>query len=145
MAKRNAQIKQLKSSIKTVINLAEDAKRRTQANASKQQDEDQKTNDAVAHKLSENIATLSKSLQEKVTSNREKEQVLRKVRERGCGVSPTLSARNPPFEYTQHVHVCVHIAIGTPFRNGEVYEYTCMIPNTQRQPVTQSVPESDMS
>ena len=92
MAKRNAQIKQLKSSIKTVIDLAEDAKHRTQASASKQQEEQQKLHDAVAGKLSEDIATLRKDLQEKATSNKEKEQGLRKVRERG---SLTLNAVVP--------------------------------------------------
>lgn len=95
MAKRNAQIKQLKSSIKTVIDLSEDAKHRTQVSVRRQQEEQQKTHDAAAGKLREDIATLRKKLQEEVANNREKEQGLRKVR-REVAVASAQPCMNTP-------------------------------------------------
>ena len=79
ISKKNAQIKKLKSDIKTVLTLSEDVTRRLHGDAAKQQ-----TNHSEEHRerrgqLQEEIATVKKKLQEVELSNRNKEQDLRKV------------------------------------------------------------------
>ena len=79
IAKKNAEIKRLKSSIKGVVNLAEDRNRRVKVDAHNQQMQDKQNHDTKVRELREDIATLNKKLQDMTAENRDKEQSLRKV------------------------------------------------------------------
>ena len=79
MEQKNTEIKILKSNIKALINLADDANRRVKANAHNQEASDKKNHEAKATKMAEDIAALKKRLAELVAEHKEKEQSLRKV------------------------------------------------------------------
>lgn len=88
LSKKNAEIKRLKSNIKSVVNLAEDRNRRVKVDAHNQQMQDKQAHDTKANKLREEIATLKKKLQDNTAEHREKEQSLRKVEVRICNLPP---------------------------------------------------------
>lgn len=77
---KNTEIKRLKSNIKALINLADDANRRVKANAHNQETSDKKNHETKVAKITEDIAALKKRLGDVVAENKEKEQSLRKVR-----------------------------------------------------------------
>lgn len=76
---KNAEIKRLKSNIKALINLADDANRRVKANAHSQEATDKKNHETKTTKLAEDTTAMKKKLAEMVAENKEKEQSLRKV------------------------------------------------------------------
>ena len=80
LSTKNAEIKRLKSNIRSVVNLAEDRNRRVKVDAHNQQMQDKQAHESKANKLKEEIATLKKKLQDQTAEHREKEQELRKVR-----------------------------------------------------------------
>ena len=79
MSEKNAQIKQLHSSIKTVAELAQDSTRKMRAEVQKQRSQAETAHSNAKGKLEEEIATLKKQLQEAVAENKHKEQEMRKV------------------------------------------------------------------
>ena len=79
ITKKNAEIKRLKSSIKGVVNLAEDRNRRVKVDAHNQQMQDKQSHDSKASALKEEISVLTKKLQDLTAENGDKEQSLRKV------------------------------------------------------------------
>ncbi len=85
ITKKNAEIKRLKSTIKGVVNLAEDRNRRVKVDAHNQQMQDNQNHESKVGKLQEEIALLTKKLQDMTAENREKEQNLRKVQYTGRG------------------------------------------------------------
>ena len=70
----------MKSSIKALVGMADDANKRVKANAHNQEVNDKKSHEAKTTQMAEDIATLKKKLAELVAENKEKEQTLRKVR-----------------------------------------------------------------
>ena len=80
LTKKNNELKRLKSTIKGVVNLAEDRNRRVKVDAHNQQVDDKQVHESKAKALKEEISTVRKKLQDQTAEHREKEQVLRKVR-----------------------------------------------------------------
>ncbi len=83
---KNDEIKRLKANIKTVINLAENAHRKTQLEATNQQKSDTASFDSRKSALEEGIAGLSKKYREMLAEHREREQELRKVHVHVCTI-----------------------------------------------------------
>ncbi len=79
MLQKSAEIKHLKSTIKGVVNLAEDRNRRVKVDAHNQQIQDQKVHETKVNTLEGDITTLTKKFQQVTSEHREKEQTLRKV------------------------------------------------------------------
>ena len=84
MLEKGAEIKRLKSTIKGVVNLAEDRNRRVKVDAHNQQIQDQNTHEAKVNTLEGDISTLTKKYQQVSSEHREKEQTLRKVSFKNC-------------------------------------------------------------
>lgn len=80
LTKKNNELKRLKSTIKGVVNLAEDRNRRVKVDAHNQQVDDKQVHESKTKILKEEISTVKKKLQDQTAEHREKEQVLRKVR-----------------------------------------------------------------
>ena len=70
----------MKSSIKALVSMADDANKRVKANAHNQEMNDKKNHETKATQMAEDITTLKKKLTELVAEHKEKEQSLRKVR-----------------------------------------------------------------
>lgn len=79
VSEKNAQIKQLNATIKTVAELAKDTTRKVRTEAEKQQNQAETTHSTVKSKLEEEILTLKKQVQDTVAENKEREQDTRKV------------------------------------------------------------------
>lgn len=79
VSEKNAQIKQLYATIKSVAEQAQDTTRKVRTEAEKQQNQAETTHSNVKSKSEEEIQTLKKQLQDTVAENREKEQETRKV------------------------------------------------------------------
>lgn len=80
VSEKNAEIRHLRSTIKGVVNLAEDGNRRVKAEAHDKQVSEQNEHTIIANKLKEEIGSLKKKLKEVVKENQEKENNLRKAR-----------------------------------------------------------------
>lgn len=80
MSEKNAEIRRLKSTIKGVVNLAEDGKRRAKVEAHDKQNQEQITHGTRSRKLKEEVSNLGNKLKEFKKENQDKEQKLRKVR-----------------------------------------------------------------
>ena len=80
MSEKNTEIRRLKSTIKGLVNLAEDGKRRVKVEAHNKQSQEQNTYSTRFKKLKEDISNLEKKLKEVMNENQDKEQILRKVR-----------------------------------------------------------------
>ena len=76
----------MKSSIKALVGMADDANKRVKANAHNQEVTDKKSHEAKTAQMAEDIATLKKKLAELVAENKEKEQTLRKVHVGGVAI-----------------------------------------------------------
>ena len=79
IGKKNSQITSLKSDINAVDKLSQEANRRVQYEAARQQATDLTNYDGQKNKLTEEINELKKNLDTTVTNNRESELQLRKV------------------------------------------------------------------
>jgi phage host-nuclease inhibitor protein Gam len=79
LAKKNTEIKRLKSNIRSVVNLSEDRNRRVKVDSHNQKMQDDQLHEAKANKLKDEIAAVKKKLQDRTADHKEKEQTLRKV------------------------------------------------------------------